>query len=700
MNAEVVEKEKCIPLIEEYRRNAPHILADLGVFLCHYAQWGHEVFPRGLVNILNYTWKELTADDRHKIGGQSQAYMSKQRRDKRPRVSFRKCSARGSQACTTIGFAMSSTSCQDQEWIVRPKDATPNDSHWTSLCQWVVGRLQQAQKPLVEPVETTVLLRHYGDSKRAQRNKGSVQRCVLGNGVPKVPVPSIDMALQQKLHYRVPDGTSVIYYASGHIAVCHSPSGLSIGGFYTNVFSDTSQACVLATVTAFGHGTVSCPQSGGISAVWDQSGGMMLDSTGAVTRKWRWCPGKMRGEPIVIEVTEGITVSLCSSTSAILTFKAKNETVQLSLSFLPNLDTHNSTHNQQVRSVSAEHNHVKDDCQVHAGPCPVLELRRLQRRARRILEGWLQHYRMVTGICQPNVKKNLEPVGQPSPCQKESVPLPSLGISAQNQSDSAQSPRNFGKAQAMRPTHATLSRLVPSSSKIQCLTALMKTPKEDPQHVTDTGTIRVHSNIKLESVLVPWLPANWHPSPLPHDPFGSTLPCPAVLRAALRGEEGWQSCRCSCRRIPVLTDVEYDAFVAGQGSHSEQILVVYITALQKQALSLSSSHNEVLEQLYRRMNRKRNMPCTQCQTDSFRLLKYEVPSPEWKMTPHNTLLQRRHHVASDMFLLYLRGRLLFANYIFTDDSCSVRDIQKQVAKARRDYRLSQFLPSDFKFRYL
>lgn len=47
--------------------------------------------------------------------------------------------------------------------------------------------------------------------------------------------------------------------------------------------------------------------------------------------------------------------------------------------------------------------------------------------------------------------------------------------------------------------------------------------------------------------------------------------------------------------------------------------------------------------------------------------------------------------------LYLRGKLLFANYILTGDGCS-RDLQNQVAKSRREYRLGQFLPPDFKFR--
>ncbi|XP_063052024.1 uncharacterized protein LOC134446649 isoform X2 [Engraulis encrasicolus] len=446
------------------------------------------------------------------------------------------------------------------------------------------------------------------------------------------------------------------------------------------------------------------------------------------------------GEPIIIEVTEGITVRLCSPTSAILMFRAKNETVQLSLCFLTDVVTLNSspkhqtpssppsetslpqviqeadTHTEDEEDASQCHgnrmetecisyllsNQAKEDSEDphhgYVGPCPVRELRRLRRRVRRVLESWLQHYRAVTGICQPDIKRRLEPV-----CHHlshiDSVPLPAVGISGQRQRDLAQCDSESGYEQTIRHSHATVRCLVPSSSKPQCLTALLKSPKEEAQHITDTGIIRVHSNIKLESILVPWLPATWHPSPLPRDPFGSTCPCPAALRAALRGDEGWQGRRCHCRRIPTLTDVEYDAFVAGQGARSEQVQVICITGLQREGLAASSRHEELLEQLYRRMNRRRSTPCSQCHTDSYRLLKYEVPSPEWRGIPQNTLLQRRHNVAPGMFLLYLRGRLLLASYIFTDDSsCSVSDIQKHVSQARRHYRLSQFLPPHFKIR--
>ena len=52
-----------------------------------------------------------------------------------------------------------------------------------------------------------------------------------------------------------------------------------------------------------------------------------------------------------------------------------------------------------------------------------------------------------------------------------------------------------------------------------------------------------------------------------------------------------------------------------------------------------------------------------------------------------------------MWQMYIRGKLLFVGYIFSSQSCSVRDLQKQISRTRGDYRLGLSLPSDYKFRY-
>lgn len=88
-NPEMTEKQNESSLIEEYKRAAPQMLSDLGLLLCRYAQWGEDVFPRGLINILNYTWRELTADVHRKASTLSRTDM-KQLKEKKPGGSFRK----------------------------------------------------------------------------------------------------------------------------------------------------------------------------------------------------------------------------------------------------------------------------------------------------------------------------------------------------------------------------------------------------------------------------------------------------------------------------------------------------------------------------------------------------------------------------------------------------------------------------------
>lgn len=49
--------------------------------------------------------------------------------------------------------------------------------------------------------------------------------------------------------------------------------------------------------------------------------------------------------------------------------------------------------------------------------------------------------------------------------------------------------------------------------------------------------------------------------------------------------------------------------------------------------------------------------------------------------------------------MYIRGKLLFVGDVFSGQSRSVRDLQKQISRSRGDYRLGLSLPSDYKLRY-
>lgn len=49
--------------------------------------------------------------------------------------------------------------------------------------------------------------------------------------------------------------------------------------------------------------------------------------------------------------------------------------------------------------------------------------------------------------------------------------------------------------------------------------------------------------------------------------------------------------------------------------------------------------------------------------------------------------------------MYIGGKLLFVGYVFGAQSCTEKDLQKQISRTRVDYRLGLSLPSDYKFWY-
>ncbi|XP_032866042.1 uncharacterized protein C3orf20 homolog [Tyto alba] len=162
----------------------------------------------------------------------------------------------------------------------------------------------------------------------------------------------------------------------------------------------------------------------------------------------------------------------------------------------------------------------------------------------------------------------------------------------------------------------------------------------------------------------------------------------------MMGEEG-KTCSCSNHWIPYVSDLEYDHLINNQMSFKEQVIVVCVSSSSQ---TNKDPSEDKIEQLYKRKNKNRSMPCAQGYLDSFRLLKYDIASADAFTDHKGSLLEKRHNVAPGMFLMYIQGKLLFANYIFNGYSKSTTDLQKQIAKTRSDYHMGYCLPGDFKFR--
>ncbi|KAG7221099.1 hypothetical protein INR49_017540 [Caranx melampygus] len=180
-------------------------------------------------------------------------------------------------------------------------------------------------------------------------------------------------------------------------------------------------------------------------------------------------------------------------------------------------------------------------------------------------------------------------------------------------------------------------------------------------HLSDLISVLLLSGtsgtLSFRSVIIPKSPEMLHAAVTCHPAPSSLIPsipltvCPVLLRAALLGE-GRQYCCCSVTLMPVVTDLEYNTFVMGQPQYSQQILVVCVTLPRRPSSSTNAvPGQDAFEQLYRRRNKHRTMPCSQCQMDSFCLVRYEMSTDKLSCGSENILLQQQHNAVPGMALV-------------------------------------------------
>ncbi|XP_028286153.1 uncharacterized protein C3orf20-like isoform X2 [Parambassis ranga] len=614
--------------MDAYKRAAPQLLNELAHLLSQH-KWSEEgCLPRGIVNILNYSWHDLTAGALHKksekltdarrkskgslthrqMSATSAREEARQRgavgSTRKPQVTsnprVRRLKKKYNRDSSTASFSLSSGSCEHAGWIVEPMhSAACDEPQWIGLCQCVVKRLQAARDPEKQSTEQgqnrPIILHHYGDTKAK-----------LKDSRRKAP---------QRLHYMTSDGSSVIYYPSGCIAVCQSHSGLPCGGFYTNVFSDGQCPVILASVTAFGHGAVTHPVSSVITAVWDPGGGFLCDHYGNITKEWSWQTDRTRRSKIDIQVSDVISVQLFSSTSAMLSFKCENKSLQLPLRFLSNINLSKvSVCSQEVLQMVKEVEELEEPtAQWRRGGQAGRELRRLQQRVQHTVKDWLDFYRVATGIRCPD-KERMPDVPPRTRLRTEvqSAALPSLNPPQQADTKHVQPEED----ELHRHRSAPAVRLLESAIKTQRTPKMQAKPKPP---VTLIGPLQIYGDIRPESVTLLDGPefqtstADHSPAAVPFAPSIPLTVCPALLRAALLGEgqRRRRCCCCSAALMPVVTDLEYDAFVMGQPPHTQQILVVCVTLPHQPVSTHAVPGRDVLDELYRSRNKHRTMPCTQ-----------------------------------------------------------------------------------------
>lgn len=797
----ITDDEHFMNPFDDYKYVAPTLLYELGKLLQFFSQY-EIIFPQGVVNVLNYSWQELiegavytkkhcqsskkmttdtsmapeesdykapgastvppeTVDNVKHIKNKANATLLEHGKEKAGQE-FAQSKPTGnrspqnfaSHVPVTISFSMSSRVCEDKGWIFETKDSKSEEMEWRGLFAWALERLQLAQIQINKQLSSLndngfnkpVILQHYGGTKKnliLKQKKNSKPVFVLMNGKPHIPEIRRDNPSLQKLHYALIDGSSMVYYPTGQLAVCQSHSGLSYGGLYTNIFSPDEN--ILGTFTPFGHGSVFLPDSNCYILHYNQTGGVMSDKEGETIKEWDWPKKGKLPDPITLQVNEYLSIRISGQFAISLSYKWQHEFVRLSLSPLQDIpppqaedlgqlitnenfssrtakemakgnrkkakekDLKRSTKkttilSELVKTLEIPEDHISPSNDVSAAT----ELRRLQRKIRNIAEDWMEHYRLASGLDSPHIQRMSDAPPKTSRKRKvqSATSFPITTPVPKTQPVIETETRNIPSKEGSQPYGRFLSAPVrahftrwdtPRSSASPRPSSLSSTKKEhtsaDPIFSKSVSSLNVVSKSVPETALsVPVGILEQDSEKLWHT---SHYTCPVVLQKVLLGEEGG-ICRCSNHQIPYVTDLEFDQLVNNKFLPSEQIIVICVVS----SLDSGEQHRpDVLDQLYEKKNKYRSMPCMQSRLDSFRLLKYDINNCNLCTGHKDPLLVQRHNTAPGMFLMYICGKLMFANYILNGYSRSIKDLQKQIVKTRNEYQTGNHLPSDFKFGY-
>ncbi|XP_042767503.1 uncharacterized protein C3orf20 homolog isoform X6 [Panthera leo] len=166
--------------------------------------------------------------------------------------------------------------------------------------------------------------------------------------------------------------------------------------------------------------------------------------------------------------------------------------------------------------------------------------------------------------------------------------------------------------------------------------------------------------------------------------------CPLVLRKLIHKEDIRAGCKCLVK-APLVTDVELERFLSAPRDPS-QVLVFGIVSSQNP--TSTAQLQWMLDTLYSHRQQGRASPCIQCRHDPYRLLRYDLDSALQKNPP---LLVKKYAVVQGMVLMFAGGKLLFGGCILNGYGYSRQNLLKQIFQARQDCKMGYFLPDNYKF---
>ncbi|XP_037369747.1 uncharacterized protein C3orf20-like isoform X2 [Talpa occidentalis] len=679
-------------LLEEYKLTASEILNELAEILQKYVEY-NITFPVGIVNLINYSWSELTEGaykcetkaprlKKHSIlqkestsmpiadlkeyqvpSSSMEEYHKENKLVQTKHVSVlvkqipNSQTSQNSSIPAVIRFSLRSKICLENGWIFQHPYSPSEILKWKTVFDVAVKRLQVAiiqikkeeAKLKKKGFNKPLILHHYNDFEDTMKvgSNSPATPCFwleLLKRKPQLPtIKEVDPA-EKKFHYSLVDGSSLTYYPSGRLAVCQSYSALPWGGMYTNIFSDFEKPVILGTFTPFGCGSISFPKSQ-ISMMFNRDGGIVFSKKGDVVKEWMWPSKGKLNDPVEIWVNKFITVKISGLLAITLVYKWHLQSLKLSLapvkckSFPPRLP---EPLFPDVNSITKE---VKELCDNY-------KIKYKQ------VKSTIQDKDPLT-LTDPEATGSFDTVVDISPMHDIASLIKLRKLQRKVKHILLHWLDHYRFAMGIELMHiCKMPKFLQKVVRKQKVKQSAKEKDEAKEYQRYRSTF-----LKLKGASKPSPRHRKQKSSAGKSSFRCLLPieskdtshlvCPVVLRRALCGKEG-DTCRCSAYSIPEVTDLEYDYLISNLLSSVDQIIIVCVFSVKDKGKNVKE-----VTKVYRELNRARSMPCTQ---------------------------------------MYIRGKLLFANFIFNGYSTSAKDLQKQIVKTRNDYHMGYFLPKDFRIR--
>ncbi|CAF3758096.1 unnamed protein product [Adineta steineri] len=180
--------------------------------------------------------------------------------------------------------------------------------------------------------------------------------------------------------------------------------------------------------------------------------------------------------------------------------------------------------------------------------------------------------------------------------------------------------------------------------------------------------------------------------------------CPTLIRQRLLQDNPistilYDACTCRADQVPLIHDLEFDAFISLTNQlNSRQLVVIGITNSNNRHFEKEQTNElyEILQSLHYHLYSGRSQLCS-CRlstNDDYRCLIYDLAQASKQSHSQGPLLVRRHHVQPGFVLIYQNGRLIFGDSIFNGYGTNVHDLQNQLNRMRQQQIA---LPEEFKF---